>query len=130
MVRTENLNSDFIWIMVSNRDKKTIKLLVVFKITIIAIFVIIVFVPFIPVENTVQIVCVTTPCEDMVVVENQTILEFVFGIRSDGEIPEPSPDEVFCIQQFDPVCTISGTFSNQCEADVAGAITLYKGECP
>jgi len=116
--------------MVSIRDKKTIKLILVFKITIIAIFVIIVFVPIIPVESQVQVVCVTTPCVDMVVIENQSILEFVLGTRSDGTIPEPSPDEQLCIQIFDPVCTISGTFSNQCEADVAGARVLYKGMCP
>ncbi len=92
--------------MVSIRDKKTIKLIVVFKITIIALVIVLVLPLF---ENRSGIDLITQHFEQMDIFE------------------EP----VACIQQFDPVCTIGGkTFSNQCEADVAGARTLYKGECP
>ena len=116
--------------MVTKQSKKLIKQFLIIKIAIISLFIIII-VPIIPVESTTQLVCVTAPCEDMVVMENQTILEFVFESRSEGTIPKPSPDEeVACIQQFAPVCTIKGTFSNQCEADRADAFVLYEGECP
>ncbi len=92
--------------MVSIRDKKTIKLIVVFKITIIALVIVLVLPLF---ENRSGIDLIAQHFEQMDIFE------------------EP----VACIQQFDPVCTIGGkTFSNQCEADVAGARILYKGECP
>jgi len=91
--------------MVSLRDKKTIKLILVFKIAIIALVIVLILPLF---ENRSGIAIIAEHFEQMDMFE------------------EP----VACIQIFDPVCTISGTFSNQCEADVAGAITLYKGECP
>lgn len=92
--------------MVSIRDKKTIKLILVFKITIITIVIVLVLPLF---ENRSGIDLITQHFEQMNMFE------------------EP----VACIQQFDPVCTIGGvTFPNQCEADVAGARTLYKGQCP
>lgn len=116
--------------MVSKRDKKFVVKLVGIKVAII-IIAIIIFVPIIAVENTVQVVCVTTPCEDMVVLENQSVLEYVSGLRSEGTIPEPSPDEVFCIEIFMPVCDLdtNTTYSNQCFATGAGAMNTVLGEC-
>ena len=116
--------------MVSKRDKKLIAKLVVVKLTLIIIAVII-LVPLIAVESTVKVVCVATPCEDMVVLEDQTVLEYISGYRSDFTIPEPTPDEVFCIAQFEPVCDIdtNTTYSNQCFATGAGAMNTVIGEC-
>ncbi len=92
--------------MVSIRDKKTIKLIIIFKISIITLVIVLILPVF---ENRSGIDLITQHFEQMDMFE------------------EP----VACIQQFDPVCTIGGvTFPNQCEADVVGARTLYKGVCP
>jgi len=106
-------------------------MVVAFGIICLVAVVVIVAIPFVPVETTVQIVCVTFPCEDMVIQENQTILEFLSGTRSDITIPEPSPDEVFCIALFEPVCDLdtNTTYSNQCFATGAGAMNTVLGEC-
>lgn len=92
--------------MVSIRDKKTIKLILVFKITIIALVIVLIIPLF----------------------ENRSGIDI---IAEHFEQIDMFEEPVACIQIFDPVCTIGGvTFPNQCEADVAGARTLYKGECP
>lgn len=111
--------------------KLTDKMVLGFGVICLIAVIIIVTIPFVSVESTVQVVCVTTPCEDMIVLENQTILEYLSGLRSDSTIPEPSPDEVFCIALFEPVCDLdtNTTYSNQCFATGAGAMNTVLGEC-
>lgn len=109
-------------------DRKFLTRLILGKIIIITIVLIILFVPFIPVESTVQVVCVTTPCLDMVVIESQTIAESISNAFSRDAIPDESPDELICIELFDPVCGVDGvTYSNSC---FAGNVEIqFRGEC-
>ena len=59
-------------------------------------------------------------------------MEFILGLRTDSQIPEESPAEIFCIAQFDPVCDLDTdtTYSNQCFATGAGAMNTVRGQCP
>ncbi len=90
-------------------------------------FILIIHVPFIEVADPKQ--CVTEPCPQTKFISIRDMISEASDEFADSMdvIDEP----VACIQIFDPVCDISGmTWSNQCLADNAGAIVLYKGECP
>jgi len=100
--------------MVSKADKKTITLVLIFKIILISLVVLLV-VPVFQVE------------EDMII-QQRSGIDLISQHFDQTELFE---EPVACIQQFDPVCTVGGvTFPNQCEADVAGETVLFKGVCP
>jgi len=99
--------------------KRTDKIITFGAIFFLIGFILIIHVPFIVVDDPKQ--CITTPCE-------QTQLVSIRDMLTNENLMSDEP--IACIQIFDPVCTIRGTFSNQCEADVAGATTLYRGQCP
>ncbi len=103
------------------------------------IIIFIIFVPIIAVDvdqpNSLA-VCVTTPCIDMVVKEQKTILEFLSdeeNIKLLTRInPNPSPDEVgMCIEIYQPVCGTDGqTYSNECFLNLSGNTEIaFLGEC-
>lgn len=115
-------------------DRKFYTKLIVGKIIIITIVLMIFFVPFIPVESTVQVVCVATPCNDMIVIESQTLAVVITDAFSRDGIPDESEDEsqdqFACIALFDPVCGVNGvTYSNGCFASIANVEVQFKGEC-
>jgi len=48
----------------------------------------------------------------------------------EAEPEEEKETEIFCTQQYDPVCGVnSKTYSNACMAKVAGVAVEYEGEC-
>jgi hypothetical protein len=106
--------------LVSKSDKKTITLVLVFKIILIT-FVVLLIVPVFQVEE--EVICVTEPCINPVHQRS--------GINLIQEHFEQTFEEpVACIQLFEPVCGVDGvTYSNQCFADVAGVDVQFKGQC-
>lgn len=102
--------------MVSKENKKTIKQIVIIKLTIVGIFLLFI-IPVFPIE--IPIVCITEPCINPV--------ELKSGIDL---ISERFEEPKACIQIFKPVCGVDGiTYSNQCFADLAGILVAFEGQC-
>lgn len=87
-------------------DRKTIAYIIIFKVTLITAFLLLVL-PIYPSENT---------------------IDLKSGVDLITEHFEP--EEIACIQIFDPVCGVDGiTYSNSCFADVAGVEIDHEGQC-
>ena len=106
----------------------------------LVVLILIIFVPIIPVESDQPeslAVCITTPCDDMVVVqEKQTVLDY---LRDSGNIetltplaPDDMPDDVgACIEIYQPVCGTDGqTYSNSCFLSLSENVEIdHQGQC-
>ncbi len=87
-------------------DRKTIKYIIIFKVILVTIFLLLVL-PIFPSENP---------------------IDLKSGVDLITEHFEP--EEIACIQIFDPVCGIDGTtYSNSCFAGVAGVQIDHEGLC-
>lgn len=53
------------------------------------------------------------------------------GVSECDDCRDEPNEDLFCTEQFDPVCGCDGvTYSNACFAEIAGVNLWFKGECP